>query len=98
MKSAESASRPKIMIWVSKVIQNSPANSGPQAAMTSPAIPMARAGLTSMLLAEDSGRPEQEQDRHRAEQHEVGEFRQQPAAIGIEQADDDAAEDRALEA
>jgi hypothetical protein len=47
---------------------------------------------------ENAGRAEQQQDRHRPEQHEVGELRQQPTAIGVKEPDDDAAENRALEA
>ncbi len=34
---------------------------------------------------------------HRAEQHEIGEFGQQPASVSVEQADDDAAKDRTFE-
>src|SRR5688572_27742188 len=50
-----------------------------------------------VLLAENSGGPEEEEDRHRSKQNEIGELGKQPAAIGVEQTDDDTAEDRAFE-
>ncbi len=45
-------------------------------------------GSNSTLPAEEPARPDEQQERHRPEQHEVGELRQQPAPVGVEQADD----------
>ena len=51
-----------------------------------------------MLLAENASDAKKQENSHRAEQHEIREFRQQPSSIGIEKPDDDAAQNRALEA
>src|ERR671919_2127982 len=67
---------------------------------SSPSMTILSAESRHLVLArapEDAGRPHQQQDDHRPEQHEIRELRQQPAAVGIEQADDQAADHRTLE-
>src|SRR5688572_18434782 len=98
-RSTERASTPKTSIWVTSPIQNGPATSGSAAAATArAAAPARRAGVTSRVLARDAAGPEEQQDRHRAEQDEVGELGQQPAPVGVEQAHDERADHRPAEA
>src|SRR6185503_8447333 len=90
----------KIIIWVTRPTQYDVKNTGPATSSTNAA--RMRTTLTSsaalLRTAIQSRRLDREHDRHRREQREVRQLGDQRLAEVVDQADDDAADERAFEA